>query len=79
MHWNHRVMRTRDDDGDYSYQIHEVYYFTDNEVETVGTSIMHTDPVEPFGETVDELRRDLWHMLAALKLPVIDVETLEEL
>ena len=52
------------------YGIHEVYYDDDGVVTnwTAGS-------VEPFGETVEELRKELVRMLAATNKPVLDAET----
>lgn len=68
MTWNHRVMRTEVDD-EAMYAIHEVYYKAD------GSVAAWTGPVEPFGDTLAELRRELERMLAALDGGVLDAET----
>ena len=60
MSWNYRVMKSKDGEDDW-YQIHEVYYDEDNNVNgwtkngaTVG------------GNTIDEVRSSLKLMLASL-------------
>ena len=41
-----------------------------------GTELSHTvDPVAPIGATLDELREELLHMLAALDQPILDLTT----
>lgn len=58
-HWNYRVIQ----DSDGNYCIYEVYY-TDG----VPTSWAE-NPTEPFGETVQELKRDLALMISAFDRP----------
>lgn len=66
-HWNHRVLRTVVH-GEVGYGIHEVYY---NEAGIPWT--WTADPVDPFGETVYELRRNIYHMLASIEKPVLEI------
>ena len=68
MTWNHRVMRTEVDD-ETTYAIHEVYYKADG---SVGA---WTGPVEPFGDTLAELRLELERMLATFDGGVLDAAT----
>ena len=56
-HWNYRIIRHADKDHEGNdvewYNIHEVFY-------EKGKPIMVThDPIDPFGETVDELGKCL--------------------
>jgi hypothetical protein len=61
MSWNYRVIRRPDGLG-----IHEVYYSED------GRPISWTqDTVEPYGDSPEELRADLEHMLRALDKPIL--------
>lgn len=69
--WNFRVAR-RTLDGETSYGIHEIYYSSDG-----GIRFWTSDPVDPFGETVEELREDLRRMFAATFEDVIDLDALE--
>lgn len=69
--WNYRVVRTerrRPGGGeDFSYEVHEVYY------DRNGTPTSATqDPVGPYGETLEELSRDLAQIQRALELPVLE-------
>lgn len=69
--WNHRVAR-RTVEGETCYGIHEVYYSDNGEIR-----FWTLDPVDPFGETVDELRADLARMYGATYKDVIDLDELE--
>lgn len=51
MYWNHRVMRTVDDQGDVTYGIHEVYYNAKDEPEG-----WTQDPVPLMADTEEDLR-----------------------
>lgn len=74
MSWNYRVVRKRTYHGkslDESVQfaIHETYYDKD------GTpSMITTDYMSPYGETLEELKNDLSYMVAALNKPVLNWE-----
>ena len=65
-HWNHRLIRRGGPGEDPWYRIHEVYY--DDSGKISGWTI---DPVEPFGETVEEIRQELEAMLRACGEPVL--------
>jgi len=68
--WNYRVIKRQETpEGEPSYQIHEVYYDRDGKIE-----MRICDPVEPSGESLEELRGDLEHFSEALQKPVL-VET----
>lgn len=62
MTWNYRVFR--EESGE--YVIREVFYAEDGSVVTCSK-----DPVEPFGETIEELARDLESIQAALTMPIL--------
>lgn len=76
MHWNHRVMRQHFDGTDeVTYGIREVFYNDDGSIDG-----WTAEPIDPHGETVEELRADLERMLACLDRPVLDeVEELARL
>lgn len=75
MSWNYRVIK-KDFLGEYvdipedqvSFGIHEVYY----DDSTGGIVSCTIDPVDPYGESMDELRDCLNKMLLALDKPVLD-------
>lgn len=75
MSWNYRVTITRTEHGDL-YEIREVYYHDDGSMRA--TTV---DAMEPFGETLDELKTNFKMMSRAFDLPVVDVtgDKLEEL
>jgi predicted RNase H-like HicB family nuclease len=68
MPWNFRVVKKK---GDLGYGIHEVFYKDNGDIEAVTQ-----DPVEPLGETFEELKKDLQRMLDACKKEVIDYDRL---
>ena len=78
-HWNYRVVhkvigmpgRTED-----SYGVHEVYYFDEGTGEPQPGSCTET-PVEPYGETLEELREDFQRHLDALDKPVLEYSLFE--
>ena len=63
-HWNWRVARCSDDDGNEWYRVIEVYYDTDGEVAGWGP------PVAPIGNTVEDLRGELDLMMQAFDRPI---------
>ncbi len=75
MTWNYRVVHRstkpegrREDD----YTIREIYYDTDDDGVIMWSSVDAT----PSGTTLDELRRDLDFMTAALDKPVLEYDKL---
>jgi len=80
--WNYRVVRRKKtwiDPGEkkekveYSYAIHEAYYDKNGYVGAITQ-----DPVEPFGETIEELRH-AWVMMAeAFGQPILDYDNIPE-
>jgi hypothetical protein len=70
--WNYRVVRHKGvgvNDMPVMLQIHEVYYEN-------GTPDMVTeDPVAAGGETIEEVRRALELMLAAIEKPILDFDS----
>jgi hypothetical protein len=67
--WNHRVVRRNGCDGTY-YSIHEVYYDSQG-----NPSSCTENPVEPFGETFEELVQDLQRFTQALEKPILDYDS----
>lgn len=56
--------------GGEAFEIRELYPAED------GPEFSYTsDPVTPAGATIDELRAELLHMLAALDQPILDLTT----
>src|SRR5262245_21527111 len=69
MTWNYRVFR----ENEHDYVIREVFYAED------GTILGCTaEPVEPFGQSVDELARSIEDFQAALKLPVLTLDDIPQ-
>jgi len=73
MSWNYRVLR-RLIEGTDTFQIHEVYYREDG-----GIHAFTEDPVEGFGESLEELKRDLRWMLEACDKEVLDYDVLSRM
>ena len=79
MTWNYRVVKRRHVGKDllgrdyvtYTYGIHEAYYDEKGKVCSITEN-----PVDAFGESREELERDLKRHLKALKLPTIDYDTI---
>jgi hypothetical protein len=69
MTWNYRLMRRNG-----FLSIHEVYYKDDGKVRT-----WTEDPMEPGGDTVEEVQQDLKWMARALTKPILDYETGKEI
>ena len=67
--WNYRVVRkinSPDPDEPFIYQIHEIHYNKSGDV------VLYSGPMEPLGETLDELKADLLMMRAAFCEPVLN-------
>ncbi len=65
--WNYRVIKRQENHEDEAcYQVHEVYYDSDGKIET-----WSCDPVEPSGESLEELRDDCLRFIEALQKPVL--------
>ena len=66
-YWNYRVIKTHyPDTGEDTYQVFEVYYNEQNEIEFWSAS-----PDTASGENLTELRDDLQHQLEALDKAVL--------
>lgn len=73
MTWSYRVVRSTDPNtGETACRIYEVYYNDQEEI-----SAITQDPVIPFGETLEELKRDLEHMLEDINRPVLEAGRIE--
>lgn len=67
-YWDYRVIRKRYPESDaISYQIHEVYYADNGSIEH-----WTEDPVQPLGETAEELREDIRFFLQAFRCPILE-------
>jgi hypothetical protein len=64
MSWNYRVLEHANGFG-----IYEVYYDNDGDGSICNISSI---PMEPYGETVEELKRDMDAMNAAFDKPVLN-------
>ena len=74
--WNYRVIK-KELSGEFGYTdtlyaIHEVHYKD-------GKAVAYSsEPINPMGETPEELREDLKRMLMALERPIFDFEKEKE-
>ena len=74
--WNYRVVRTERQTKKEQYdiyQLYEVYYDDDGKIEGMTENAM-----QPYGESIEELKNDLQWMIEALREPVLDMEELEK-
>jgi hypothetical protein len=80
--WNYRVVRKKKiyidptdkkERVDYTYTIHEVYYDKNGHVGAITQ-----DPVEPFGENIEELRHSWVMMAEAFGQPILDYDNIPE-
>lgn len=67
MFWNYRVVRRQNPSGETTFSIHEAYYDEDGNVGTITT-----EPVQPQGETFEELKKDLEWYYQAFNRPVLE-------
>jgi hypothetical protein len=71
--WNYRVLRkTHTDANAASYDIHEVYYREDGEIDG-----WTAESVRPYGEMMEELREDLRYLLHAFRRPVLEEQQID--
>lgn len=69
MTWNYRVFR----ENEHDFVIREVFYADD------GTILGCTaEPIEPFGQSLDELARSIEDMKAALQLPILTFDDIPQ-
>ncbi|MFW5975271.1 MAG: hypothetical protein ACOCP6_00775 [Desulfosalsimonas sp.] len=80
--WNYRIVRrkhawkdprTEKEVVSYSYGIHEAYYDKSGKVGAITE-----DPVEPFGENIEELRHSWARMAEAFGQPLLDCDNIPE-
>ena len=79
-HWNHRVVRRvyhHSGHEEVTYAIHEAHYR--EEGKGSGKCDITMNPTDVSGESVDDLKWTLEHMLKALDKPVLDYDTREEI
>jgi hypothetical protein len=62
--WNHRVVKKEG-----GYGIHEVYYKEDGTIQAVTK-----DAIDPYGETLEDLRLELQRMVGATFKDVLDYD-----
>jgi hypothetical protein len=67
--WNYRVLRKNHPEGITTYHVHEVTYDDDGSI--MGWSV---EPVEPFGESVEDLQADVHYFLQAFRRPILKEE-----
>ena len=68
MAWDYRVIK-HIDEGVVSYQIHEVYYDEDQVIKS-----WTENSIKPYGETPEELKKDILMQLQGLDKPVLDFD-----
>lgn len=66
MTWNYRIIKETINNTIH-YSIHEVYYD-----ENGAPSFFSENPITPYGEYLDDLKKDLQLMLKAFDKPVLD-------
>ncbi len=80
--WNYRVVRKKHicidstdkkERVDYAYAIHEAYYDKNGYVGAITK-----DPVEPFGENIEELRHSWVMMAEAFGQPILDYDNIPD-
>ena len=74
MSWNYRVIKRTfkklSQEELFFYYIHEAYYDKENRVNSISLN-----PLEPHGDTVEDLKKDLELMLEAFNKPILDFKT----
>lgn len=76
MTWNHRVMRKiTPDTGEPIYQIHEVFYSSEEGANSGRVTGWTENGIAPLGETMKQLKKELKRMLDSFDKPVLDYET----
>lgn len=80
--WNYRIVRKKQLIADsvskvekvsYTYAIHEAYYDNNGYVGAITQ-----DPIEPFGENIEELRHAWVTMAEAFGMPILDFDDIPE-
>lgn len=67
-------MKKINEDGEAEYGIHECYYDSTGQKVVAATQ----NSIRPYGETPEELTRDLERMTLALTQPVVDFDRVGE-
>ena len=67
MFWNYRIVKRENPSGKISFSIHEAYYDENGNVGTITT-----EPAQPHGENLEELKKDLECYCKALNRLVLD-------
>ncbi len=67
MAWDYRVIK-HTDEGEVSYQIHEVYYDENQIIES-----WTENSIKPYGETPVELKEDILMQLQAFQKPILEL------
>lgn len=70
MTWDERVVRTVHPNGEVTFSIHEAFY--DNRKDLIPGSIT-LEPVNPYGETMEELKLTLERYMRALSKPILEL------
>lgn len=74
MSFDYRVTKKSYKDGTVEFTIREVYYASPG-----GEIIAWSEnPMDPYGESLEEIKDDLRCMTAALTKPILDLNQLEE-
>lgn len=73
MSWNHRVIRRRFENPvskgiEECFTVHEVHYDDNNQPE-----LWTAEPVEPYGESLEELMKDIERFKLAFNKPVLHI------
>ena len=72
MRWNYRIVRKAFKEH-VAYQVHEVYYNPDGTIKG-----WTENPINPAGETPEELKQDFSRQLLAFESPILDYEQLSQ-
>lgn len=64
--WNYRVIK-KNNHGQTTYQIHEVFYRADGQIDSWAS-----EPIEPLGTSEAQLRKDIYAFLNAFQLPALE-------
>ena len=64
--WNYRIIK-KNNHGQTTFQIHEVFYRPDGQIDSWAS-----EAVEPLGTSEAQLRKDIYSFLAAFQLPALE-------
>jgi len=73
MSWDWRVVRREHENGEATFGVYEAYYDAEGRVWAVTA-----EPVEAQGETLQELKDELWEQLKALIEPILNYDDIPE-